>query len=95
MAPRQKTDAISHVLREIRNAKGLSQDVVGERIGADRAYIAYLETGRRYPSVDMLIALARALEVRPGELLDRITEYIDSGKARPLLKRQSGPPITR
>jgi Predicted transcriptional regulators len=91
MKVRQKTDAIGFVLREIRNEKGLSQEEVGERIQADRAYIAYLETGRRYPSVDMLIALAKALEVTPGSLLDRVSAHIDSGKARPIPHKQAGP----
>jgi len=94
MKVRQKTDAVGFILREIRNEKGLSQEEVGERIQTDRAYVAYLETGRRYPSVDMLIALAKALEVTPGHLLDRISAHIDSGKARLLPQRQSGPKKT-
>ena len=88
---RQKTDAPAYVLRQIRTELGLSQEEVGRRIQLDRAYVAYLETGRRYPSIDMLISFAHAFEMQPGELLDRISERIAGGKARPLTLRQPRP----
>ena len=88
---RERTDAPAHVLRQIRVELGLSQEEVGRRIQVDRAYVSALEAGRRYPSLDMLIAFAKAFEKRPGELLDRISERIDLGKARPLKIRQTGP----
>ncbi len=91
---RLKTDAPAYVLRQIRNELNLTQEEVGRRIQADRAYVAALEGGKRYPSLDMLIALAKAFEKRPGELLDRIAERIDSGKARIVKERQSGPKFT-
>ncbi len=88
---RIKTDAFSVVLREIRTEKGLSQDEVAERLDVARNYISYLESGQRYPSLEMLIAVAQALGVRPGEMTDRIAARIDSGRAAPLAKKQAGP----
>jgi Predicted transcriptional regulators len=88
---RERTDAPAQVLRQIRVELNLSQEEIGRRIQVDRAYVSALEVGRRYPSLDMLIAFAKAFEKRPGELLDRISERIDSGKAKPLKTRQAGP----
>jgi transcriptional regulator with XRE-family HTH domain len=87
---RVKTDAFGIVLREMRTAKNLSQEELAMRIDIARSYISYLESGRRYPSLEMLIALARAMGVRPGEMLDKIAEKIASGAVSPLQK-QVGP----
>ena len=87
---RIKTDAISVVLREIRNEKNMSQEDVAFRINVDRTYISYLESGKRYPSIEMLIALAQALGVQPGEMLDRVANRLACGQAMPLAK-QIGP----
>ena len=81
---RIKTDAFSIVLRKIRTSKDMSQEELAARINVSRSYISYLESGRRYPSIEMLIALAKALEVKPGELLDSIADHLESGKAKPL-----------
>ncbi len=91
MPKRIKTDAIGVILRQIRLEQNISQEELGRRMQFDRAYVAALESGSRYPSVDMLLGLAKALEVRPGEMLDRIAVYLDSGKARILSERQQYP----
>ncbi len=87
---RIKTDSFSVILREIRTEKGLSQDQVAEQMDVARNYISYLESGQRYPSLEMFISVARALGVRPGEMIDRIAARIDSGRASPLVKKQAG-----
>ena len=46
-------------------------------------YISMLESGKRYPSLEMLIRIAFALEVRPGAILDMIAERYHSGKIGP------------
>ena len=88
---RIKTDAFSVVLREIRTEKGLSQDEVAERLDVARSYISYLESGQRYPSLEMFISVAQALGVRPGEMLEKIAARIASGRASPLNRKQAGP----
>lgn len=87
---RVKTHAVGMVLREIRNEKNFSQETVAMRLDVNRTYISNLENGLRYPSVEMLIDLAKALEVRPGEILDRVADKLTSGKV-PLLANQLGP----
>lgn len=91
---RIKTDAFSIVLRKIRLGKNLSQEELAIRLNVSRSYISYLESGRRYPSIEMLIALAKALEIKPGTLIDSIAEHLDSGRAKPLQKQAYPQDIT-
>lgn len=69
-----KLDSVGIVLRQYRNRLNFSQDKIGERMGVSGNFISRLELGQEYPSIGMLIRFARAVEVRPGELLDAIAE---------------------
>ena len=46
-----------------REHRGLSQRQLAEAVGARATYVSQLETGRKRPSLDMAIALARTLSV--------------------------------
>jgi transcriptional regulator with XRE-family HTH domain len=60
-------------LRGLRNRAGLSQEELGERCELDRTEISLLERGLRFPRLDTVVKLARALELEsPGDLLDEI-----------------------
>lgn len=48
----------SDKLRALRNAKGLTQNQVAQRIGVTKAMISAYETAAKAPSLDMLIRLA-------------------------------------
>ena len=50
-------------LRELREAKGLSQGDVADRTGLLRIYIAHVENGHRAPSLQALEKWAKALDV--------------------------------
>ncbi len=72
--PRKKLVGVSVAIREFRQAAGLSQDQLADRMDVSTPYISMLESGKRYPSIEMLIRIALALQVRPGEMLDKIAE---------------------
>ena len=38
-----------------------------------------LESGKRYPSIEMLLRIANALETRPGDILNFIAERYTEG----------------
>ena len=61
---------LSHVLKKLRNARGLTQEQVAEKAGLSKNFIRMLETGTRTsPSLPVLKRLAKALGVPVTELL--------------------------
>jgi transcriptional regulator with XRE-family HTH domain len=59
---------IGERLRELREAKGLSQGDIGQRSGLFRNYISRVENGHTIPAVQTLERWAEALEVSLYEL---------------------------
>lgn len=60
------------LLREIRQAKGLSQRELAKRAGLRRATIAKAETGKtKGIDYDTLSRLADVLDIAPGDLFGR------------------------
>jgi transcriptional regulator with XRE-family HTH domain len=57
-------------LRDARKRLGLTQEEVAARSGVHPTEVSRIEAGKRDPRASTLLRLARALEVRPGELLD-------------------------
>jgi transcriptional regulator with XRE-family HTH domain len=55
--------AIGNRIRELREAKGLSQEEIEQRTGLLRCYISLVENGRTIPSLENLERLAAALEI--------------------------------
>ncbi len=55
-------------LKVLRKAKRLNQAELAERIGIETKYLSNLETGRRSPSFDKTVALAKALDVPMSSL---------------------------
>lgn len=49
-----------------------SQEAFAHDVGLDRTYISGLERGVRNPTLDVIVKLARRLDVKPAELLDTI-----------------------
>ena len=55
-------------VRELRLARGLSQEQLAERAGLHRTYVSSLERGRRNVGLDNILDLAAALEVPAARL---------------------------
>lgn len=55
-------------VRELRLARGLTQTQLARRVGCADAQISMIETGQRYPSFKLGLALARALDIDPRAL---------------------------
>jgi transcriptional regulator with XRE-family HTH domain len=54
-----------------RKKKGLSQAALAERAGTAPNYIALIEVGKNFPSLQMLEKIAGALNVDPLDLFDK------------------------
>ena len=56
-------------IQELRKQKGLTQEELAERLYVSRTAISKWESGRGYPNLDSLKALARFFSVTVDELL--------------------------
>lgn len=62
--------AFGDQLRRLRQEHGWeSQEAFVHHAGLDRTYISSIERGHRNPTLDVIVKLAHALEVRPADLL--------------------------
>jgi transcriptional regulator with XRE-family HTH domain len=68
---------VGAALKKLRKAHGMTQQELSERAGIGRNYVAYLEAGKRVPSVGMVATLARILGVDVGELFGAAPESND------------------
>ncbi len=57
-------------IKEIRVARGLTQEELANKIQFSRSYLAQLESGARELTTKKLAAIAAALEVDPKEIVD-------------------------
>ena len=72
---KSRLDAFGPVLRKHRLEKKLTQDQLSEMVGVASPYISMLESGHKYPNLEMVFKLADALGLRPGAMLDAMEEY--------------------
>jgi DNA-binding XRE family transcriptional regulator len=70
--------AFGLALKSARHAAGLSQESLAFEAELERNYISLLETGQNQPSITTIFKLAKALGLRPSELVDR-TEKVLAG----------------
>jgi len=57
------------VLKQKRLALGLSQEKFAEKVGLSMRSVSLLETGKQQPTLSTLNNIARALNIKPSELL--------------------------
>lgn len=55
---------IGRNVRLIRDSQGLTQEGLADRAGLDTTHLGLIERGTQNPSIEMLIRLAEALNVR-------------------------------
>lgn len=70
--------AFGQVLRELRMAKGLSQEQLALNCDLDRTFISMLERGRRQPSLASIITIAARLEIQPYKLVRMTTDVLEN-----------------
>ena len=56
-------------VRDLRLAKGLSQEELAFRAGVHRTYLGGIERGERNPALKNIAAIAKALDVTLSELV--------------------------
>lgn len=61
---------IGRNIRMRREACGLDQNELAERVGISQAMVSYIEAGRKLPSVPLLADIAKALHCTMDELAE-------------------------
>ena len=60
--------AVGKRIKIVRHRSGLTQDQLAEQVGLSPKYISGIERGVENPTMDILIRLAKMLEVEPYDL---------------------------
>lgn len=64
------------IIRDLRQQKGWSQEVLSGLAGIARSHLSEIETGEKNANVDTLWRIADALGIRMSELMRRVEEEI-------------------
>ena len=67
--------AFARALREIRAEQGLTQEQVAHAAGVHRTYIAFLEGGKKQPSIDAVFKIAEGLGVTPSDFVAKVDSF--------------------
>lgn len=62
------------IIRKYRDAAGLSQQELADYADVSKGFVSALEGGRSVPNLEMLLSIAKACGVRPGEMLDAVVK---------------------
>ncbi|MBQ8791521.1 MAG: helix-turn-helix transcriptional regulator [Ruminiclostridium sp.] len=68
------SELVGDVIKELREKKGLSQEVVSGLADIGRTHLSAIERGERRPTLETLFRLAQALDMKPSEIVALIEE---------------------
>jgi transcriptional regulator with XRE-family HTH domain len=68
--------AFGLVIKQMRKARGLSQEALADEAHLDRTFISQLETGSKQPSLTTIFRLAAALQLEASELLRQVEVHL-------------------
>ena len=71
---KKKLPLFGPVLRRFRQEKNLSQEELAARLDISPSYISRMESDLKKPSLDIIFRLAKALDVKPHELVKGMEE---------------------
>ncbi len=69
--------AVGRTIRNLRNKKGVSQDVLSGFAGIARTHLTMIENGDKKANFETLWKIANALDMRPSELIALIEDEIE------------------
>ena len=71
----ESRSVLARNLRRLRELRGLSQEALADEAGINRGYISDLERETSSATTDRIDRLAKALKVRPCELIDETARF--------------------
>ena len=69
--------AYGRAIRQLRTERQLSQEALAHQADLDRTYVSGIERGERNPSLDNVLKLTDALEVRLSELASLAEDLLE------------------
>lgn len=69
-ANRAKNQKMKYRIKELRQARGWTQEHLAMLAGTNKGYISQLESGKREPSTETLRSLAAAFEVEAAQMIE-------------------------
>ena len=67
--------AIGSVIKELRNKKGMTQELLSGFAGIARSHLSMIESGTKQPNFETIWKIAVALDMKPSELVQIIEQY--------------------
>ena len=62
--------AFGNVIRKLRLERGIAQEELAAMAEVERSHMGKIERGTHMPNLVLILKLAKALQCRPGRLLD-------------------------
>lgn len=84
------TELFGARIRELRKARGLTQDQLADFLGVEQKYISLIEHGKSYPALDRLVRIAEVLQVTLPSLFDFAHHAPEALSTEALVKRVDG-----
>ena len=72
--------AFGHEIKKARESLHKSQEVLAFDANVHRTYVSLIERGLKSPTLNVIMKLARALNMRPSELLRRVEAQLGHSK---------------
>ena len=73
-----KSRVLGPILRQLRTERKLTQEELAEKVGVVTSYISMMESGQKFPNLEMLFALAEALEVTASEIVTTMEHHLST-----------------
>ena len=86
MLSNKSLDAVSSqvavLLKEEREKRGISLNVLAQKAGLSRQTISYVEQQVQNPTLDTLLRLSFAMEIELADLIKRASQTVDAANTR-------------
>ena len=69
------TISFGRIIKNLREERGISQEILADRADLNRSYVGEVERGTAMPSLSTITKLARALNLSAADLLARYENY--------------------
>ena len=68
---------VGTTIKNIRKAKGVSQEVLSGLAGIARTHLTMIENGSKQANFATICKIANAFDMKPSELVQKIEEYAE------------------